>query len=252
MSTTHDLIDALKDELKAAGWNYADLARELGMGHSTVKRMLSRKDMPLSRVDEICRALRIDLADVLTRMADRRPLHHELTLAQERAVVAHRKLLLMASCCLSHWTFEQIVSTYQISETEAIRLMVQLDRLGIIELRPLNRYRLKVARTFRWRPNGPVMAFFREHVVSEYFAGGFEGDDETLLLVHGSIGPDRARPFIERLQKLADEFAQQHLADQRMPAAQRRPYTLLVGMRSWWFQAFVDLWRPEALPPSGP
>jgi hypothetical protein len=113
-------------------------------------------------------------------------------------------------------------------------------------LRPLNRYRLKVSKTFRWRPHGPVMAFFREQVVDEYFAGGFEGDDELLLLVHGSIGQSLAKPFAERLQRVAEDFAQQHLADQRLPATQRKPYTLVIGLRSWWFQAFVDLWRPHA------
>mgnify|MGYP003705233869 CR=1 FL=1 len=62
-----------------------------------------------------------------------------------------------------------------------------LDRLGIIELRPLNRYRLKLAKTFRWRPHGPVMDFFREHALLDYYSGGFDGHGESLLLVHGSI-----------------------------------------------------------------
>ena len=43
---------------------YADLARALGMAESSVKRMLARGDMPLSRVDAICRALKLDFADL--------------------------------------------------------------------------------------------------------------------------------------------------------------------------------------------
>ena len=43
---------------------YADLARALGMAESSVKRMLARGDMPLSRVDAICRALKPDFADL--------------------------------------------------------------------------------------------------------------------------------------------------------------------------------------------
>jgi DNA-binding Xre family transcriptional regulator len=57
MSTTIDLIHALKKELKAAHMTYADLARHLDMAESSVKRMLSKGDMPLSRIDAICRAL---------------------------------------------------------------------------------------------------------------------------------------------------------------------------------------------------
>jgi lambda repressor-like predicted transcriptional regulator len=246
MSTTQDLVAVLKLELKTAGITYAQLGAKLGLAESSVKRVLAKGDMPLSRIDDICRVLKLDFADLARLVADTQPLKRELTLAQEKAVVADRKLLLMAICCLSQWTFEQIVSTYAITEAECFRLLAKLDKLGIIELRPLNRYRLQVSKTFRWRPHGPVMQFFRAHVVDEYFAGGFEGDDELLLLVHGSIGQSLAKPFAERLQRVAEDFAQQHLADQRLPAGQRKPYTLVIGLRSWWFQAFVDLWRPQA------
>ena len=64
MSTSADLVTALKKELKAAHMTYADLARALGMAESSVKRMLARGDMPLSRVDAICRALKLDFADL--------------------------------------------------------------------------------------------------------------------------------------------------------------------------------------------
>jgi transcriptional regulator with XRE-family HTH domain len=247
MSTSQDLIVSLKAELKAAGMTYAQLAVKLGMAESSVKRIFAKGDMPLSRVDEVCKALKLDFADLARRVAEAQPLRRELTLAQERAVVADRKLLLMAICCLSQWTLEQVVAAYALTEVEVIRCLTKLDKLGIIELRPFNRYRLQVAKTFRWRPHGPVMQFFREHVVDDYFAGGFDGDDELLLLVHGSLGPGQAAALGERLQRTAEDFARQHLADQRLPVAQRKPYTLVVGLRSWWFQAFVDLWRhPQA------
>ncbi len=246
MSTTQDLVAALKKELKSSGITYARLGEQLGLAESSVKRIFARSDMPLSRLDDICRVLKLDFADLARQVTDAQPLRRELTLAQEKAVVANRKLLLVAICCLSQWTFEQMVSTYTLSETECFGLLARLDKLGVIELRPLNRYRLKVSKTFRWRANGPVMQFFREHVVDEYFAGGFDGNNELLLLVHGSISQHLAQPFSERLQRVAEDFAQQHLADQRLPAQQRKPYTLVVGLRSWWFQAFVDLWREGA------
>ena len=58
MSTTHDLITALKAELKASGITYADLARHLGMAESSIKRIFAKGDMPLSRIDEVLRVIR--------------------------------------------------------------------------------------------------------------------------------------------------------------------------------------------------
>lgn len=249
MSTTQDLVTALKAELKAAGLTYADLAQELGMAESSIKRIFAKADMPLSRIDEVLRVLKMDFADLARKVADAQPLRRELTHDQEAAVVADRKLLLVAICALSQWTFEQIVATYTLTEAECVKCLVQLDKLGFIELRPLNRYRLKVAKGFRWRPNGPAMQYFREHVVDDYFSGGFDGEGEMLMLVHGQIGRSLAATFMERLQRVGQDFAQQHLADQKLAPDQKRPYTLVVGMRSWLFAAFRDLKRePDRMP----
>lgn len=243
MSTTADLVLALKKELKAAQMTYADLAEGLGMAESSVKRMLAKGDMALSRIDAICRVLKLDFGELARRVADSQPLLKELTQEQEKAVVADKKLLLCAICVLSQWTPEQITAEYRLTEAECIKYFAQLDRIGIIELRPLNRYRLKLAKTFRWRPHGPVMNYFRDHVVLDYFGGGFDRQAEGLLLVHGSVSRAIAPSFMDRLQRVAQDFAQQHQADQKLPGKEREGYTLVLAMRSWEFEAFTQLRR---------
>ena len=251
MSTTHDLVAALKAELKTAGITYAELAQHLGMAESSIKRVFAKADMPLSRIDEVLRVLKMDFAELARKVADAQPLRRELTLEQERAVIADRKLLLLAICCVSQWTFEQMVATYELSDAECVKYLLQLDRLGIIELRPLNRYRLKIAKGFRWQPHGPVMEYFRTHVAADYYSGGFDADGETLLLVHGQISTSQAATFVERLQRVGQDFAQQHLADQKLSPEQKKPYTLIVGMRSWLFAAFRDLKRAPTAAAAG-
>ena len=246
MSTTADLVLALKKELKSAQMTYADLAVALGMAESSVKRMLAKGDMPLSRIDAICRALKLDFADLARRVADAQPLLAQLTQDQEKAVVADKKLLLVAICVLSQWTLEQITTSYRLTEAQCVGYLVKLDRIGIIELRPLNRYRLKLAKTFRWRPHGPVMHYFRDNALLDYFAGGFDGPGEGVLLVHGSISRALAPAFQERMQRVAQDFAQQHLADQKLPLQEREGYTVLLAMRSWEFEAFASMRRTGA------
>lgn len=246
MNTTHQLVVVLKSELKAAGITYKDLARQIGLAESSVKRLFSSGDLSLSRIDDVLRVLKMDFAELSRSIADAQPLRRELTLEQEQAVVSSPTLMLLAICCLSQWTFKQMVSTYAITDTECVRHLVQLDTLGFIELRPLNRYRLKVAKGFRWRPHGPVMNYFRQHVPHDYYSGGFDGDGETMILVHGQISTAQATTFVERLQRLSQDFAQQHLADQKLGAEHKRAYTLVIGMRSWLFAPFLKLKRPDS------
>jgi len=197
-------------------------------------------------VDEICRVLKTEFAELAREVAGRQALRNELTIAQEQGVVAERRLLLLAICVQSQWTIEQVMATYRYTEAEVVQGFARLDRLGIIELRPLNRYRLRVAQTFRWRPNGPVMRFFRDQVVGDYYGGTFDGEGETLMVVHGAVSQPTAAMFIERLQRVGDDFTRQQAAEQRLPEDQRRSYTLVLAMRSWFFSAFQDLLRERA------
>lgn len=70
-----------------------------------------------------------------------------------------------------------------------------------------DRYRLKLARTFRWRPHLPVMGYFRENALLDYFSGGFEASGEGVLLVHGAVSRGLVPSFLQRLQSVARDFA---------------------------------------------
>jgi len=256
MSSRHVLVTVLKAELRRAGITYAQLAAALGLAESSVKRILARGDLSLSRIDQILAVLQLDFAELARQVAQATPPRREFTEAQEEAVVRDPKLLVTALCALSQWSVEQIVTTYTLSRPQVSGCLMALHRLGLVELRQgrggASTYRLKVDKTFRWRPDGPVMRFFRERAMGDYFAGDFAAPGETLMLVHGQVAPAQALLFEERLQRLAQDFAQQHLADQRLPAHQRRHLTLVLAQRSWLFAGLRELLRePPADTPQG-
>ena len=80
------------------------------MAESSIKRIFAKADMPLSRIDEVLRVLKMDFAELARRSPTpaAAPRAHA---QQEAAVVADRKLMLLAICCLSQWTFEQMAAT---------------------------------------------------------------------------------------------------------------------------------------------
>ena len=243
MSSPELIIDVLRAELRAANLTYKTLAERIDMSESSVKRLFGQKDMPLSRLAQICQAGGIALEDVLRRAADARPQADALTLPQETALVAKPHLLLVAICCLGHWTFEQIVDNYRLTQPECIAAMAELDRLGLIELRPLNRYGMRVSHAFHWLPDGPVQQFFREHMVPDYFAGRFDGPGETLMCLPARLSAASAAEVAQKIAQLAAELARLHKHDRRLPAEERDGMSLVVGFRSWEFAAFTALRR---------
>jgi DNA-binding Xre family transcriptional regulator len=243
MSSPELLLSVLRAELRAAAITYKTLAERIGMSESSVKRMFGQNDMPLSRLAQICQATGIALEDVLRSAADARPQADALTLTQEKSLVANARLLLVAICCLGHWSLDQIIETYHLSKTECIGCMAELDRLGLIELKPLNRYSLRVSNAFRWLPDGPVQQFFRDHVVDDYFSGRFDGPGEALMCLPARLTPASARELTEKIQQLAGELARLHRNDRRLAPDERDGFTLLLGFRSWEFAAFTALRR---------
>jgi transcriptional regulator with XRE-family HTH domain len=247
MADTTLLIDVLKRELKAHGKTYAELATALAVSESSVKRMFSQKEMSLSRLDDICRFLHTDFATLSRAALELAPGLSELSYAQEAAVVKDPLLLLVAICVLSHWRFEEVVEVYAITEAQCVARFAALDKLGVIELKPLNRYRLKVAKTFRWLPDGPIRQYFMQHIVGEYFGGRFDRAGETLLMVHGNFGKASAIEFAERLTRLGQDFAAQHLTDQKLSEEHREGHTLIVGLRHWEFSGIGQFRRQKPL-----
>jgi len=243
MSSPELVLQVLRAELRAASITYKALAERIGMSESSVKRMFGQKDMTLSRLAQICSASGIPLEDVLRRAADVQPHADTLTAAQEKALIAKPKLLLVAICCLGHWSMEQIIETYAISETECIGFLAELDRLGVIELKPLNRYSLRVSNAFHWLGDGPVQQYVREHVVDDYFSGHFDGPGETLMCLPARLTLPSARELVQKIQQLAAELARLHQHDRRLPTEERDGFTLLLGFRSWEFAAFTEMRR---------
>ena len=243
MSSPEQVLDVLRAELRATGITYKGLAERIGVSESSVKRMFGQKDMALSRLAQICQVTGIAMEDVLRRAADARPQADALTLPQETSLVANPRLLLMAICCLGHWSLEQVIETYRLTEAESITLLAELDRLGLIELKPLNRYSLRVSNAFRWLPDGPVQRFFREHVVADYFAGGFNRPGEALMCLPARLSSASAQELGQKIAQLAGELARLHRNDRRLPLQERDGYTLLLGFRSWEFAAFTALRR---------
>lgn len=243
MAGSAALVDVLKRELKARGITYARAARELGMSEASVKRMFSRKNFTLKRLDAMCRMAHIEFSELTRTLNQEETQISHLTPEQEKEIVANKKLFLVAVCVLNHVTFEQIVNAYDIPRAECIHLLTRLDRLKFIELQPNNRIRLLVSRTFSWLPDGPIQRFFNQQAHNEYFRSHFDRPEEFMVVVNGMLSKSSSAAIVTRLKRIAREFSELHNEDVRLPLAERSAMSLLVAIRHWELQAFAEMRR---------
>ncbi len=237
------LVDILKRELKARGITYARVARELAVSEASVKRMFSRKNFTLQRLDAICRMANTEFSELARTFSREETEISQLTYEQEKEIVANKKLFLVAVCALNHVTFEQIVHAYEISRAECIQLLARLDRLKFLELQPNNRIKPLVSRTFSWLPDGPIQRFFNQQAHNEYFRSRFDRPEEFMLVVNAMLSKPSSAAIVTRLKRIAREFSELHNEDVRLPLGERSAMSLLVAMRHWELQAFAELRR---------
>jgi len=251
MTTSAGLVEVLKRELRSRGITYAHVARELRLSEASVKRMFSRRNFSLKRLDQVCQLANSEFSDIARALHQEESLISRLNHEQEQEIVSNPKLFLVAVCALNHVGFDQIVETYDISRPECIQLLARLDRLGFIRLLPNNRIRLLVSLDFSWLPDGPIQRFFKQQAHNEYFRSRFDRPDEFMVVVNGMLSRASSAAILTRLKRIAREFSELNNQDARLPLGERSAMSLLVAIRHWELAAFADLRRKRATHPTG-
>ena len=238
------IVEALKLALRTRGVSYAQVARGLALSESSVKRLFSTGAFSLHRLEAVCDLAGLDLLE-LARQADaRRYRMPALTVDQERELVGDPALLLVAVCALNRWPFERILERYRFDPPRLVALLARLDRMGLIELLPGNRIRLRIARNFAWLPDGPIHRFFVDRLQSEFLAGAFEPERDVHRVAWGMLSAESATTLRTRIATLSDAFDELTRGDEVRPDTGARGTCLLVALREWEPSPFRAMRRP--------
>lgn len=237
------LIDTLKQALKTRRMTYAEVAQGLAMSEANVKRMFASQRFSLERLEQVCGLLQMELSDLFQLYEESRQRITQLSLEQEQELVQDTVLLLVAVSVRNRLGFDDIVSNYQISETECIRHLARLDKLKIIDLLPGNRIKLRIDEDFRWLPNGPIERFFEQQIQAQFLKSRFKGELEQRLFLFGLLGDSSAQLMLNKMQTLAREFSELHRQDARLPLDKRHNIGFMLALRPWELGVFQPLQR---------
>jgi hypothetical protein len=243
MSETVAMVSGLKRILKARRINYSNVSDALGLSEATVKRMFSKNDFSLRRFEQVCELAEVSVVEVAREVDSEKNYISQLTEEQERRIVGNTKLFLVAVCVLNHLSLEQIVSLYDISKSECIKLLLELDRIRFMQLLPNNRIKLLVTRTFAWRTNGPILRYVKETAVADYFRSRFDGQGEHVTVINAMLSAASSAQLISRLKRIGRELADLHDDDKHLELGERRPASLLLAIRPWELESFKQLRR---------
>lgn len=243
MAQIDRLVGQLKRCLRERGVTYADVAARLELSESAVKRMFSKRAFSLRRFEDVCNVAGLEISDLIDRMSEQREYLTELSPAQEEALLADPKLLLMTYLLINGWQLAEITENFDVDDREAYRLLLKLDRAKIIELLPFNRVKLLTARNFTWRKDGPVQKFFAEQVQSDFLSSTFSGPGERMRFVGGRLSDAALARMQQSIDRLAQEFDELARRDSALPIEKRQSTAAVFAIRPWEFSVFARLRR---------
>jgi hypothetical protein len=242
MAERTQIVSELKRALRASGHTYADVAGKLDLSLASVKRLFSQEDLSLERIDRICELIGLGLIEILDRARERATPVTQLSLAQEGEIVSDVRLLFMTWLVLIRTPFEEMVQSYRFTEREALRYLIRLDRLKVIELQPGNRVRLLVSRHFSWRPGGPVQKYINQKLLREFFASHFTEPTEEFFFNGGRVSEEALGRMKRALQGAARECAE-IIGRDRAGATDRFGIAYVLALRPWNYSGFKQFDR---------
>lgn len=248
MSEVTQLLATIKRQLKTQGFTYRDVADGLKLSEATVKRLFSAKRLTVERLAQLGAFLGFTMAELVEESASSACQLHTLSLKQEEQLVSDGALLLVTVCAFNHWTLSEIVAAYRMTRAECLSQLLKLDRMGLIELLPGDRIRLRIARDFDWIPNGPIQTFFVELGLRDDFLNcSFDQSEATLHFSHGMLTDAAFSEFQAELRLLRAKLARLHQESAASPLTLRRGTGVLLAMREWEPRAFEMLRRSDSL-----
>ena len=243
MKQTEAIHDALKRLMRSSGRTYAQAARVLKLSEASVKRLLSRSELSLERLELLCDWLEVEVSDVVQQSSSSAPLVTELDPLQEEELLRDMPLLLIVYLTLNRWSEADILDVFNFRKPELTQRLRQLERLGLIELMPSGRIKIRAARNFTWRKEGPIQKFFAARVLPEFLATRFDAPGEQMNFVGGMLSRSSVLKVQELMAALARELDGLVKQDLHLPVRERYGVSLFMGLRPWEFSEFTRMRR---------
>lgn len=227
------LVEALKKLLKARGITYRALAARVGLSEASIKRLFAERTFTLQRLEEVCEVLEIDFFELAKLARGAASAVDRMTLAQEEALAADPKLLGVFYLLFNDWQPADIHARYALAKAEVLKLVLRLEKLGLVELLPHDKVKLRLPKTARLRRDGPIRARHGAAVVASFVQGDFDAAGGIFRFEVRELSRASVAVLARRLERIAAEFNEAAELDSYLPSGERETVGMAVGIRPY-------------------
>jgi DNA-binding Xre family transcriptional regulator len=207
----------IKTALKSRKITYKNLAKQMGLSESGVKKLLNGKDIPLSRLMEICDILEFAPEDLLSKKLHNPIKDQRFTLNQEHFLMDHPKhLILFWKLTVQHKSKEQCAKEMNLDADRLWKYLLDLDKNNLIEVDKNKSIRFHDDMFVRWKGKGPLM----DHILKEWSKNlisksikNKKNANAIHRLIYLQLTSSTQKELVMALNELADDFLKRSLRE---------------------------------------
>jgi transcriptional regulator with XRE-family HTH domain len=221
------ILASLKQQYRARGIKYRDVAKLLKISEITVKRYLSGQALTVEMLERLCEIAELSLFDLLALARDADQTEQKpLTMEQQERLAREPFLSVMYFLLRRGWTVDELQREFSLGEAELNRMLTAMDSLDLIDLYPYNKVRVKAGRATALR--GPLRRIFRSMGIQRDMADfDPESDEMNWWFNYFKFSPaslDQVKKLSEKFHAAVLELSQN---DHRTPGAAAKWYCIL-------------------------
>jgi transcriptional regulator with XRE-family HTH domain len=170
----------IKQELKARGIKYSELAELMDMSEVTVKRMLNSSNISLSRMMFLGELLKLDLTELLTPKGKAKATQSFFTEEQDQAFFEKPKLWsYFVELFYNRKSPPEIEREHALTALSTYQYLRELENLKLIHLNPKNNVDILVKAPIGFNRNSKVINRHISHMMEVSYKAVMDDDEEN-------------------------------------------------------------------------
>ena len=215
----NEIKATIKSLLKNKKMSYQQVANHLNCSLSTVKRILGKEELALSRLLEICELLGLSMGELEKLAGDRKKKEIlNFTISQEEFFADNPEYFNYYQLLHSGKSPKQIAKSNKLNKLSSDKYLRELENIGVITISPKGKISFKYKSSPDWIERGPLMQAFYRHIINsarDYFLSRIThnlhvdplGDEELMVRFHIlDASNNTLKDFLKSLQKLINEL----------------------------------------------
>lgn len=209
------VMNELKKALKRQNTSYAELAREMDLPESTLKKWFNADDGSFDRIISICQVLGLPVYAVIKNAEEQNVQTFSFNSEQQKYFQKEKtSFVIFWLLVYERLSLNEVIQKLNIDQKIMDRSLLALDRIKLVEYGPGNSLKLPKLRPIRWKFEGQFMIELLKEWGTEIFKDSLANKNgSSMLLQFFQLSPQSADEFVKEITMLEDKYARRTILE---------------------------------------